>query len=208
MRAPSTLFFDIAAQRDLWPGGAWPLVDDSTRENIERLFAIAARLHVRQGGVMCLHDDVAAARDGIAAPHCLLGTHGADRAAECEPVLPPRVWHATAAELDADSLDRSHTDYLASGCAAAPDSRPGLTRVLAHVTAGILDVVVFGAAIELAMDRAVQALLRRRIRTHVVLDASSAVTAESAQQVISVWKRGTVDVTTTATIERLLLRNA
>jgi hypothetical protein len=49
------------------------------------------------------------------------------------------------------------------------------------------------------------ALLARRIRTHVALDASGAADEIAAQLVIADWKRRGVDVTTVAMVERMLL---
>ena len=59
---------------------------------------------------------------------------------------------------------------------------------------------------ELAIDRTIDALVRRRIRTHVALDAAAAVDAASAQAVIAAWKRRGVDGVTAAIVERLLAR--
>lgn len=224
MHAGSTLFFDVTAQRDCWPGGAWPLVDAEQAENVARLFALAARLRIRQAGAVCVHDrgiapdDAAtgtvAERAGVstlavpagAPPHCL-ASDGIRRAPGCEPFRAVRSWgyHYGAAEA-ASILDRAHADYVASGCAAPPDMAPLFLRVFDHVTAGVRDAVVFGAGIEHGVDRAVAALLRRRIRTHVALDAAGSATPEHAQEVVATWKRRMVDVTTTAMIERLLAR--
>ena len=219
MHPGSTLFFDVAAQCDCWPGGAWPLVGAEEATNVARLFALARRLGIRQGGVVCLHgearehasgagDPRGAAPAADAPPHCRPQSEGAARAPGCDPVKPPRCWtpgHDTGPAL---ALDRAGADYVASGCAAPPDVAPLLLRVFEHVTAGVNDAIVFGAGIEHGVERAVDALLRRRIRTHVAIDAAGSATAEGAQQVIARWKRRFVDVTTTAMIERLLTRAA
>jgi nicotinamidase-related amidase len=225
MHAGSTLFFDVAAQRDCWPGGAWPLVGAEEAANVARLFALAARLGIRQGGAVCLHahpgvgadaptsagasgrgEAIAVDATPDAPPHCLAGTEGTQRAPACDPSKPLRCWTRGRDPAAAVDLDRAHADYVASGCAATPDAPPLFARVLDHVTAGIRDAVVLGAGIEHGLDRAVDALLRRRIRTHVALDATGSATPEHAQQVIAGWKRRFVDVTTTAMIERLLTR--
>ena len=75
-----------------------------------------------------------------------------------------------------------------------------------HLTAGIRDAVVFGAGLEHGIDRAVDALLRRRIRTHVVLDAAASADPDQAQRIIAGWKRRGVDGATAATVLRLLAR--
>ncbi len=234
MDARSTLFFDIGAQRDCWPGGAWPLVGAEEAANVARLFALAARLGIRQAGSICAHDDAGiagAAAGGVARlgagargerdaadvaidraslddppAHCRVGSAGAARAPGCDPARPPRYWAMAAGECGRPALDREHSEYLAVGCRDAPDAPPLFLRIFDHVAAGIRDAVVLGAGIEHGIDRAVDALVRRRIRTHVALDASGSRTPEGAQQVIAAWKRRTVDVTTTAMIERLLTR--
>jgi nicotinamidase-related amidase len=207
----STLFLDVCAQRDLWPGGAWPMVTVDEAGNVAELFTLAARLGVRQGGVVCLHAvDAAAPPAAVASAgvplHCVAGTAGAERAPGCLPASPVRL--AAVDTQGGPALDRAHAYYVATGCAAAPDATPADRHVLDHLTAGVRDAVVFGAGIEHAMDHAVQALLRRRIRTHVVLDAAGAADATTAQRVIARWKRATVDGATTATIARLLTRTA
>ena len=100
MHPGSTLFFDVAAQRDCWPGGAWPLVGAEQAENVARLFALAARLGIRQAGAVCVHED-GIAPDGAATgashliapagtpPHCL-APDGIGRAPGCEPFRPVR----------------------------------------------------------------------------------------------------------------------
>jgi hypothetical protein len=72
------------------------------------------------------------------------------------------------------------------------------------MTAGVRDAVVFGAGLELGVARVVEALLARRIRTHLALDASGAVDDAEAQTLLGGWKRRTLDVVTTATVARLL----
>ena len=68
------------------------------------------------------------------------------------------------------------------------------------------DAVVFGAGIEGGLDQAIRALLRRRIRTHVALDAAGAADDTAAQLVVAEWKRRGVDGTTVAMIARMLQR--
>jgi nicotinamidase-related amidase len=205
----STLFLDVCAQRDFWPGGAWPIVTAAEAEQMAELFRVAAAFGVRQGGVVCLHGapgsgagDTIGARNPPAAgapAHCAAGSGGADRAPGCAPVHPPEIAPAAA-------LDRVHAYYVAAGCGAPIDAEPADLRVIDHLTAGIRDAVVFGAGVEYAMERAVDALLRRRVRTHVALDAAGAADAADAQLVIARWKRRTVDGATAATIARLLAR--
>ena len=216
----STLFFDAAVQRDCFPGGPWPLVTPEQAEHVLTLFTLAASLGVRQGGIVCMHADGvdpvpsagalpahASPADGVP-PHCLVGVEGVGRPPECEPARPSRYWTPDTPHAEVAALDRSHTDYVGSGCGTAPDTWPALTRVVDHLTAGVRDAVVFGAGVEHAITFAVDALLRRRIRTHVAIDAAGAANAEEAQRVIAIWKRRTVDVTTTAMVARLLTRGA
>ncbi len=63
---------------------------------------------------------------------------------------------------------------------------------------------MFGAGVEYGLAQTVDALLRRRIRTHVVLDAIAAVDEADAQGVIAVWKRRGVDAVTVDVVARLL----
>ena len=113
----------------------------------------------------------------------------------------------TALEDDAvPALDRRHAYYVTTGCARPVDGEPKSRTVVDHLTAGVRDAVIFGAGVETALDYLVDALLRRRVRTHVVLDATAAVDPTRAQQVIESWKRRGVDGLTTATVARLLGR--
>ena len=179
MHPPATLFVDVCVQRDFWPDGAWPLVSPAEAAAIARLCALSAELGVRRHGIVCLHDV-----DEPGVPwHCRTDLPGTGRP-PAVPLPPP-----------------SATDS-ASGCTAAPDDRSG--RAFDRATAGIRDAVVFGAGIEYGIARAVDALLRRRIRTHVALDAAAVADAEVAQQIVATWKRRGVDGATVATIERLL----
>src|SRR6185369_15393023 len=95
---------------------------------------------------------------------------------------------------------------LPSGCTSAIDDDGAWRAAFDHLTAGIRDAVVFGAGIEYALAHTVDALLRRRIRTHVALDAAAAADDAEAQRVVATWKRRGVDGATVATIARLLTR--
>jgi hypothetical protein len=193
----STLFLDVGAQRDLWPGGIWPLIDADGAGEVATLCALGRTLGVRQGGIMCRHPGTA----GDLPAHCLRDAPGAARVPGCEPALPVRV---VEPDGSAAPLDRARALYVASGCSAAIDGTPATRAAFDHLTAGVRDAVVFGAGIELGIAHAVEALLQRRIRTHLVLDASGAADPGRAQELIAVWKRRLLDVTTTATIARLL----
>jgi nicotinamidase-related amidase len=197
----STLFLDACAQRDFWPGGAWPLVDQDTARNVAMLFALAASLGIRQGGVCCAHPpDHPAPSEGPR--HCVAGAAGTARVPDCMPAQPIAIF---APEGGTPALDRARAYYVTSGCARPVDAEPH-HAVIDHLTAGVRDTVVFGAGVETALHYVVDALLRRRIRTHVVLDAAAAVDPARAQEVIEGWKRRGVDGLTTATVARLLGR--
>jgi nicotinamidase-related amidase len=197
----STLFFDACTQRDFWPGGAWPLVDQETARNVATLFALAASLGIRQGGVCCAHPPDLATPSGDPR-HCVVGADGTARAPGCAPARPMAI--TVPAERAVLALDRTHAYYVTTGCLRAADAEPGDRIVIDHLTAGVRDAVVFGAGVETALDHVVDALLRRRVRTHVVLDAVGALDPARAQQVIESWKRRGVDGLTTATVARLL----
>ena len=205
MHPGSTLFFDVGVQRDFFAGGAWPLVSATEAENIASLFALAAALSIRQGGSMCLHADAGSGESTPGPHHCVRGTPGAERLPSCRPVLPIELCEAEASAA-ASALDRAHAFYVTSGCAAAPDATAAHRRAFGHLTAGVRDAVVFGAGLEYGIERAVDALLRHRVRTHVVLDAAAAADASEAQIVIARWKRRGVDGVTAATLRRLLVR--
>ncbi len=198
MLAGSTLFLSVCTQRDYWPGGAWPLVDDEEARAIAELFALAARLHVREGAIVCRHDTPPA---GIP-PHCRAGDPGSALAPACVPAQSI----VTVARGASAPLDRTRAYHLASGCASPIDDDPALRTAFEHLTAGIRDAVVFGAGVEYGIAYAVDALLRRRVRTHVALDAAAAADDVDAQGVIATWKRRGVDGATVATIARLLAR--
>jgi len=199
MHASAALFVDVCVQLDLWPGGSWPLVTPEEARNVARLFAFAAERTIRQGGVICRH---AEGDHGVAStpPHCRGESWTYDRPPGCGPYLPMEVCD----EVRDAPLDRTHATYVASGCACAPDEAGHAKRAFEHTTAGIRDAVVFGAGIEHGLDRTVEALLRRRIRVHVPLDAAGAADADAAQAVVARWKRRGVDGTTVAMVERLL----
>jgi nicotinamidase-related amidase len=212
----STLFVAVCTQRDFWPGGAATLVGDETAANVATLVALAMRLGIREGGICCEHDSprllsppdptpppsTAPAR---LAPHCLAGTPGAAVTPSCTPALPLAI---VAAGSVTPRLDRAHAYYVASGCGNAVDTDPVHRRVFDHLTAGVRDAVVFGAGVEYGLAHAVDALLCRRVRTHVALDAASAADDAEAQAVIGRWKQRGVDGATTATLARLLERGA
>lgn len=195
----STLFVGVCTQRDYWAGGTWPLVDDGEAREVAALFALATRLGIRQGGVECWH----AADIPPALPdHCLAATAGAAAAPGCVPGQP--VVAVTGSVYA--PLDRAHVYHVRTGCAVAVDGDPTARAVFDHLTAGVRDAVVFGAGVEYGLVHVVDALLRRRVRTHVALDAAAAADDDEAQQVIARWKRRGVDGATTATITRLLTR--
>jgi len=204
MHAGSTLFLDVCTQRDFWPGGAWPIVGDEEAQCMAELFTLAATLGVRQGGVVCMH--AAASVSPVGAVHCLDGTAGAARASGCDPARPTLQIDSETALATLGTLDREHAYYVASGCAGAPDATPSWRRIFDHLTVGVRDAVVFGAGIEYGLDHTVDALLRRRIRTHVVLDAAASADAAAAQRIVADWKRRTVDGVTTIIMRRLLTR--
>ena len=43
MHAGSTLFLDVCAQCEFWPGGAWPIVTDGDAARVMELFALARK---------------------------------------------------------------------------------------------------------------------------------------------------------------------
>lgn len=197
MHAASTLFLDVGTQRDLWPGGVWPLLDEAGGNRVRLLCALGRTLDIRTGGICCAHDiapaDVPA--------HCATGTPGAERVDACAPRQPVRRYPLGAQTLP---TDRTHAIYLESGCTFPIATAP----VFAHLIAGVRDAVVFGAGIEFGIAHAVEALLAARVRTHLALDATGAASVAAAQTLIGGWKRRGVDVLTTATVERLLRRSA
>ena len=189
MYPAATVFLDVCVQRDFWPGGAWPLMTDAGVENVARLFALAADFGVRQGGVVCRHGDAEGARpvDGLPS-HCV-SPAAAVHPVDCQPRL------------------AAPTDYVASGCRVAPDS-DGFRPAFGRIVAGVRDAVVFGAGVEHGVARVVDALLRRRIWTHVVVDAIAAVDETDAQTVTAAWKRRGVDVVTVDVVARSLTLGA
>lgn len=206
MHPGATLFFDCCVQEELWPDGSWPLVSASQASNVERLFALARDLPIRQGGILCCHLPGEARAHPDAPAHCRAGGTWWVRPPGCRPILPILIARSDA-RVDDPPFDRTRGLYLDSGCAAPPDAAPGHSRAFAHLTAGVRDAVVFGAGIEHAMAHTIRLLLARRIRTHVALDAAGAADEIAAQLVVSDWKRQGVDVTTVAMVERMLLRN-
>lgn len=206
MHPSATLFLDVCVQPDLWWNGVWPLVRSEEAGNIARLFAIAGELELRQGGIVCRHLPAGSEPVIGVPPHCWRAQSGYDRPAGCTPILPMQVWTEEAEGLDDMRLDRMHAVYVASGCSHRPDETPWYASVFEHLTAGIRDVVVFGAGVEHGLDRVVDALLQRRIRTHAALDAIGAADEVLAQGVVSRWKRRSVDGATVDTIQRLLIR--
>ena len=203
----STLFLIVCAQQDFWPGGAWPLVDAATARTIAELCVLGDALGVRRGGICCRHTSDALARpaDGAARaepPHCLAGTAGEASTLSCLPAASVLLVDPSTTPIPV--LDRDHVYWVASGCVAVVDAEPAGRLVFEHLAAGIRDAVVFGAGVEYGIARAVDALLRRRVRTHVVLDAAAPADPAQAQQVIAEWKRRGVDGATALTIARLL----
>jgi nicotinamidase-related amidase len=200
----ATLFFDVGVQRDLWPGGRWPIVAPREAAEVAALFGLARELGIRQGGIVCAH----AAGDELGGRprHCERGTAGAERPEACLPVHPLRV--SDAAEASPPPGDRGHAEYVASGCCTPVDAAPVHRRALDHLAAGIRDAVIFGALVEDHVAHAVDALLARRVRVHVALDAVGTADPEHAQRVVAVWKRRFVDGTTVAELARALRRAA
>jgi nicotinamidase-related amidase len=186
MHPAATLFVDVCVQRDCWPDGPWPLVSTAEAAAVARLCALAAELGIRRCGIVCLHADGALGGAAEVPVHCMAGAIGSAR--------PPDV-SLPAPDPATDS---------ASGCCASPDDAADTARAFDRATAGIRDAVVFGAGVEYGIARAVDALLRRRIRTHVALDAAGARDADVAQRLVAAWKRRGVDGATVATVRRLL----
>ena len=205
MHPSATLFLDVCVQPDLWPDGVWPLVRNEEARNVARLFAIAGELELRQGGVVCRHLPAGSESVTGAPPHCRSVQSGHDRPAGCTPNFPMQVWTEDAEEHCKMRFDRVHAVYVDSGCGRSPDGSPRYASAFEHLTAGIRDVIVFGAGVEHGLDRVVAALLRRRIRTHVALDAVGAADEVLAQGVVARWKRRSVDGATVDTIHRLLI---
>lgn len=206
MHPGATLFFDCCVQVELWSDGSWSLVPAEQAGDIERMFTLARDLPIRQGGIVCRHGPGQLPDLSGVPTHCQDDQTWAIRPSRCTPELPMRIVRSDGAAHD-PPLDRSAALYLDSGCGARPDAVPIHARAFAHLIAGVRDAVVFGAGIEHAMARAIDALLDRRIRTHVALDASGAADEVAAQLVVAAWKRRGVDVTTVAMVERMLLRN-
>jgi hypothetical protein len=200
MHPGATLFFDVGVQDDLWPGGAWPLMSAREAVNVPRLFDVARAWGVRQGGIVCRHcqGDLDPAH-GVPS-HATANASGLHRPPGCDPVLPMAV-HGPH---ERPPLDRTMATYLATGCGSAPTAASWSSRAFGHLVAGVREAVVYGAGIEYGVARAVEALLARRIRTYVVVDATGAAVDEAGQLVVAAWKRRGVDVTTVATIARLL----
>ena len=201
MHAGSTLFFDVCLQPDLGPDGPWPLLAADELAAARALFHGGALVGVRQAGIVCAH------AAPVEPPHCDGPAAGRARLDACAPALPIAVVTSDRGEAR-PALDRAHAYYVASGCRRPADGDAATRAAVDHVSAGIRDAVVFGAGIEWGLAHAVDALLRRRIRTHVALDATGAADAAEAQRVIADWKRRTVDVTTAAMVLRLLAADA
>lgn len=203
MHPAATLFLDVCVQSQLWPEGVWRLVSGAQARAIARLFTIAAAFGVRQGGVVCRHVSASAEPVYGAPVHCRSAESANARPVGCLPTLPMQVWTAEV-ESNSMTLDRAHAVYVDSGCGLAPDDDPRRTRAFEHLTAGVRDAVVFGAGVEHGVDRVVDGLLRRRIRTHVALDAVGTTDEILGQMIAAVWKRRGVDGITVETLERML----
>jgi hypothetical protein len=206
MHPAATVFVDVGVQRELWPGGAWPLVGEAEAAGIARLFAIARAFAVRQGGIVCRHAASSPEPAMNAPTHCGAPASADERPIDCLPALPVQLWTTAVASDPPLALDRAHAIYVDSGCAQDPDAHPVHARAFAHLTAGVRDAVVCGAGVEYGLDRVVGALLRRRIRTHVALDALGAADEVVAQTVVAGWKRRGVDGTTVEMVHRMLQR--
>jgi hypothetical protein len=202
MHPVATLFFDVCVQRDLWPDGVWPLLGPDQARNVARLFCLAEDLGVRQGGIVCSHGIGGTNAPSALPVHCGAFDAAEQRADGCRPTLPLQVWRSNP--TGASSLERDRATYVDSGCHLAPDDGPERERAFRHVTAGVRDAIVFGAGIEYGIDRTVDALLRHRIRTHVVLDAMGAADEILAQIIVADWKRRGVDGVTVEVVARLL----
>ena len=207
MHPGATLFLDVCVQPDLWPGGAWPIVTSEQAHNVARLFALATDLAVRQGGVVCRHTGGTEGAVPTSAAHCGHAEASRERPQGCAPVLPMRIGTTVRRDDEDATLDRTYALYVDSGCGGSPDEGPERGRAFAHLTAGVRDAVVFGAGVEYGLDLAVAALLRRRIRVHVALDAAGAADDVAAQLVVAAWKRRGVDGATVDTIGRMLQRD-
>jgi len=204
MHPAATLFLDVCVQSQLWPEGVWRLVSGAQALDIARLFAIAAAFGVRQGGVVCRHVSASAEPVCGAPVHCRSAESANARPVGCLSTLPMQVWAADVESNSVMTLDRAHAVYVDSGCGLAPDGDPCRARAFEHLTAGVRDAVVFGAGVEHGVDRVVDGLLRRRIRTHVALDAVGTADEILAQTIAAAWKRRGVDGITVETLERML----
>ncbi|MCC6848284.1 MAG: hypothetical protein IT294_07255 [Deltaproteobacteria bacterium] len=181
----ATLFLDVCVQRELWIGGSWPLVGAEAAQNVLRLLEIAGPSAVRRGRVLCRHGP-----DGYVAA-AGAPVHGLDQEAGVLPDGAPPI--AVGGEV------------VESGCGMAPDQGAHAGSFL-RMTSGIRDAVVFGAGIEHGIAHVAAALLRRRIRTHLAIDASGTADEVAAQVVVGALKRRGADVATVDVIARLLRR--
>ena len=93
--------------------------------------------------------------------------------------------------------------YAESGCGESPD-HPAHSERFRRLVGGVRDAVVLGAGLEYGVAQVIDALLRRRIRTHLVIDAVGAASESEAQLLIAGWKRRGVDIVTVDVVARLL----
>lgn len=177
------MFVGVCVQRELWIGGSWPIMGMEAARNGARLLEIATASAVRRGSVRCRHDADGYVAAVSAPPHCR------DRDALALPDgIPP---------LGAGD------EVVESGCGVAPDLGVHSGAFL-RMTSGIRDAVVFGAGIEHGIAHVASALLRRRIRTHLAIDAAGTADEVAAQVVVGELKRRGADVATVDVVARLL----
>jgi nicotinamidase/pyrazinamidase len=122
-------------------------------------------------------------------PHCLRGTHGADKIAETEQQDPVPLGSTTVPERWLRGreflLHKKHFDVF---------TNPNAELLLEHFKPD--EVVLFGVATDICNDAAIKGLRKRGYDVTFVEDASCGIDDERSQACIVDWRGGGVRIAT------------
>jgi nicotinamidase/pyrazinamidase len=129
-------------------------------------------------------------------PHCLLGTHGAEKIQETKQLDPLPLPLVPVPHAILRRLIDGRREILIPKKHYDPFANPNTETMLDYLDPD--EIVLFGVATEICDDAAVRALLRRGRRIAFVEDAARAVDETRATACIAEWSKRGVRITTAA----------
>jgi nicotinamidase/pyrazinamidase len=194
------IFFDVDTQRDFMDAdGALSVPDaEAIKPNLERLLRAAGQHGITTISSRCAHepDDV---EFEMFPPHCLDGTHGAERVFADLPVLPRTEISVNAAAAPWDDL-RQGNHYVVKKKVFDLFSNPWLEALRGRFKFLDQPCVVFGVATDYCVRACALRLAEAGARVFVVEDAIRGVAADTTTQTMDEMRAAGVEFTTTGVV--------